>query len=547
MSEAPKPPPVPPRRPVPPPRSGARAHAPTLELGELDSAEALDATTPLAPKVDPYVGKTIDGRYRIERVLGEGGMGVVYAARHKVIDKKVAIKVLRGEMATDHEANARFLQEARAASAIGNPHIVDIIDFGELHDGSTYFVMEFLGGKSLSAVLTEAKGAMPVPRLCHIAKQIAQGLAAAHAANIIHRDLKPDNVMLVQHGTEKDFVKILDFGIAKVGSGTKKMTRAGSVFGTPHYMSPEQAAGAAVDHRTDVYALGVMLYEMASGKVPFDADNFMGILTQHMYKAPVPIRALVPEVDVPPGLDAIVLKTLTKKADGRYANMDQLVLDLEKLEKGLMPDAVQEMMARSGAFHVPSDYFRSSLLPAPVPAEPVLPQKRWPLYAVIGAVATIVGVVGVIVVAKSAGGNAHALPSANVTSATASPPPALAGPTGAFAATAGASAVLAPPAAPALSEVLVSVVPSDATLLRDGKDLGGGPVALHLAEGEVATLVVAHKGYKTKTVSVDASEAKQVVTLEAAWAPASHPAKSPAAPPPKSGGLDDVGDPFAKH
>jgi serine/threonine-protein kinase len=498
-----------------------------------------------SPKVDAFVGKTIDGRYIVERVLGEGGMGVVYAARHKVISKKVAIKVLRGEMAADREANDRFLQEARAASAIGNPHIVDISDFGELSDGSTYFVMEFLAGKSLSALVTEAKGPMPVPRLCYIAKQIAQGLAAAHAANIVHRDLKPDNVMLINHGSEKDFVKILDFGIAKVGSGTKRMTRAGSVFGTPHYMSPEQAAGTPVDHRTDIYALGVMLYEMASGKVPFDADNFMGILTQHMYKAPVPIRALVPEVDVPAGLDAIVLKCLTKKPDGRYANMEELSTDLEKLERGLMPDAVQEMMARSGAFMVPSDYFRSSLMPAPVPAEPTLPRRRWPLYAVIGAVGTLVGIIGVIVVAKTAGGTAHALPSATAARAASSEvAPATALPS----ATPVASPAPAPVPAPVLREVLVSVVPSDAMIARDGQDLGVAPVILHLVPGEVATLTVTHKGYKAKVVSVDASGPRQNLTLEPAWPPPTHPLKTatPAGSAAKVGGLDDVGDPFAK-
>jgi serine/threonine-protein kinase len=521
------------------------AHAPTALPQPLEATEARAETT--AAKVDAYVGKTIDGRYVVDRKLGEGGMGVVYAARHKVIAKKVAIKVLRGEMAADREANERFLQEARAASAIGNPHIVDISDFGQLPDGSTYFVMEFLSGKSLSALVSEAKGPMPVPRLCLIAKQIAQGLAAAHAANIVHRDLKPDNVMLITHGSEKDFVKVLDFGIAKVGSGTKKMTRAGSVFGTPHYMSPEQAAGTVVDHRTDIYALGVMLYEMASGKVPFDADNFMGILTQHMYKAPVPIRALVPEVDVPAGLDAIVLKCLTKKPEGRYANMEQLVGDLEKLERGLMPDAVQEMMARSGAFNVPSDYFRSSVMPAPVPAEPALPRQRWPLYAVIGAVGTLVGIIGVIVVAKSSGGTAHALPSATVAQATAGAvAPSTAAPSSTLVAI---PALTAPAPGPELHEVLVSVIPSDATLVRDGHDLGGAPVALHLADGEVATIVVTRKGYRTKTVSVDPSGPKQTITLEPTWAPATHPVKAPtsAAPaPPKAGGLDDVGDPFAK-
>jgi serine/threonine-protein kinase len=494
---------------------------------------------PVQGKTDLYVGKTIDGRYLVERVLGEGGMGVVYAGRHKVIDKRVAIKVLRREMATDHDLNERFLQEARAASSIGNPHIIDISDFGQLPDGSTYFVMEMLDGKSLSELLAEAKGPIPVGRLVHLAKQIAQGLAAAHAANIIHRDLKPDNVMVVSRGTEKHFAKILDFGIAKVGGGSKKMTRAGSVFGTPHYMSPEQAAGAAVDHRTDIYALGVILYELASGKVPFDADNFMGILTQHMYKAPVPIRALVPEVDVPPGLDAIVLKCLTKKPEGRYETMDELLADLEKLERGILPNAVHEMMARSGGFNVPADYFRSSAMPAPVPAEPVPRPKRWPIYAFIAAVGTVVGTIGIVVVAKSSSSKAQTI----------------ATPVAVIAPSQAAATPSAIPAAPLLPvatetapavvtrEVLVSVVPADANISRGGHDLGQPPLALHLANGENAVLQIARKGYKTKTVTVGPSEPKVAFTLEPVAVPKTG---QPAKPAGGDLGIDDVGDPFAK-
>jgi hypothetical protein len=383
---------------------------------------------------------------------------------------------------------------------------------------------------------------MPVPRLCHIAKQIAQGLSAAHAASIVHRDLKPDNVMLVTRGREHEFVKILDFGIAKVGGATKKMTRAGSVFGTPHYMSPEQAAGAAVDHKTDIYALGVILYEMASGKVPFDADNFMGILTQHMYKAPVPIRALVPEVDVPPGLDAIVLKCLTKKPEGRYAGMDDLVADLEKLERGILPEAVGEMMARSGGFNVPADYFRSTAMPAPVPGSPPPERRaRWPLFATIAAVGTGVAIVG-IVLARSGSSPAQTSPAPSALSAaTTSAPPivALAAPIPAPTAAAPADS-MAPAAPVATREVLVSVSPGDATISRDGVDLGPAPIALHVAQGESATIVVARKGYKTKTVKVDGDTPREVLTLDPVPGPAAKPAAAQAS------GIDDVGDPFAK-
>src|SRR5260370_28991575 len=213
---------------------------------------------------------------------------------------------------------------------------------------------------------------------------------------------------------------------------------------------------------------------MASGKVPFDADNFMGIFPQHMYKAPVPIRALVPEVNVPPGLDAVVLKCLTKKPEGRYATMDEILADLEKLERGLLPDAVHEMMARSGGFNVRADYFRSSAMPAPVPAEPMRRPKRWPLYAFIAAVGTVVGTIGVVVIAKSSSSKAQTVassaaviaPSQPAATATAIPGP-VATPV---------PQVTASPRVAVTREVLVSVLPPDANVSRGGRELGQPPL-----------------------------------------------------------------------
>ncbi len=276
------------------------------------------------------VGTTIDGRYRIDSVLGEGGMGLVYKATQIQLDKHLAVKVLRPDVSRDAEIITRFRQEARSASAIGNQHIIDISDFGSLPDGSAYFVMEHLDGTDLTGAIEERS--LTPDRVVHVAKQLCRALGAAHAAGIVHRDLKPDNIFLITRGGDSDFVKVLDFGIAKVGGSSSKLTRAGQVFGTPHYMSPEQCAGSGVDHRTDVYAIGVIMYEMLTGEVPFDADNLMGILTKHLYEAPVPLRERNPSV--PEGLEQIVLRAMSKSLDERYESMEALLQDLEHFQSG---------------------------------------------------------------------------------------------------------------------------------------------------------------------------------------------------------------------
>ena len=287
---------------------------------------------------DPLIGTSIDGRYVIEKVLGEGGMGMVYRARHAVLDKPLAIKVLKPSVSRNEEVMERFRREAQAASSIGSPHICDVSDFGALPDGSTYFVMEFLDGPSLGKAMED--GAMPTEQVARIGTQLCDALGAAHNRGIVHRDLKPDNVHLVKKGNRDDFVKVLDFGIAKVATNNdSKLTQAGQVFGTPHYMSPEQCAGHEVDHRTDIYALGVILYEMACGKVPFDADNLMGLLTKHVYEQPIPLRQMAPNQNIDPGLEAVIMRCLHKNPDGRHPTMADLKGDLERVLQGSIPDS----------------------------------------------------------------------------------------------------------------------------------------------------------------------------------------------------------------
>ena len=289
---------------------------------------ALVPATGWDPAADALLGTVVDNRYEVARVIGEGGMGTVYEVRHKALGKRFALKALRKDLALDGEIAARFIQEARTAAAVSHPGLVEITDFGRLESGQVYFVMELLEGHSLAALM-RTFGPLPAERALGIVRQLAHAVKAAHDASIVHRDLKPDNIHVGRGDAETDLVKVVDFGLAKV-IGSSNLTRAGMVFGTPHYMSPEQAAGEIVDHRADIYALGIVMYEMFTGKVPFEADSYMGVLTKHMYMAPAPPSSLWPEIKSLGALEDVILRCLQKRPEARYDNLAALLADLER-------------------------------------------------------------------------------------------------------------------------------------------------------------------------------------------------------------------------
>jgi len=315
------------------------------------------------PQRDVLIGQTI-GNYLVTQKLGEGGMGSVYLAEHPSIGKKVALKVLHPEFSSNPEVAERFFREAKAVNSIGHPNIVDVVDYGVIQspggrERMVYFIMEYLSGLTLGQAIA-AESPMPPERALTISIQVADALAASHRAGIVHRDLKPDNIILVTRGRERDFVKLLDFGIAKLtgnDGASSHRTRVGMVMGTPAYMAPEQCEGKPnIDHRADIYALGIVLYEMLTGHVPFEGDQYSDILIKHMTQRPIePSRYRM----MSPHVEMIVLKALEKRPDMRYPTMDEFMR--------AMADPIGFVEAHGGL----AGFLQRQLMPSSAPLPPV--------------------------------------------------------------------------------------------------------------------------------------------------------------------------------
>ena len=379
------------------------------------------------------IGKSI-GNYQIKAKLGEGGMGAVYLGEHPLIGKRVAVKVLLEELASKEDIVSRFFNEAKAVNDIGHQNIVDIVDFGKMKNDFgqdiVYFIMEFLDGESLAARLRRT--GLTFKETIHVMAQCCSALAASHAKGIVHRDLKPENIYLCPRGTDKNFVKLLDFGIAKLtgDGGQSHKTRTGLVIGTPAYMSPEQCEGKGlIDLRSDVYSLGIVMYELLTGKVPFPGEGFGEILVAHLMKQPDPPSTLNP--DVTPQLEAIVMHAIEKDRNRRFQTMAEFQAAIEDPDahyqawQGLpAPTTGQHsggtMMLPDGSARTPTGQGQRPITgqrkgpttqngPTPTTLSGAasetmngdLPRKsRTPLFAAIGGVVAIGAVIGVLSMGK---------------------------------------------------------------------------------------------------------------------------------------------------
>jgi serine/threonine-protein kinase len=450
------------------------------------------------------IGRNI-GNYKIVAQLGEGGMGTVYLGEHPLIGKKVAVKVLLDELSQRADVVQRFFNEAKAVNDIAHPNIVDIVDFGQQNiDGRerVYFIMEFLDGDSLQGRLR--KTGLTIPESLHVISQCCSALSASHKKGIVHRDLKPDNIFLCPRGADRNFVKILDFGIAKLtgdGPGSSSKTKTGLVIGTPWYMSPEQCEGKGlIDPRSDVYSLGVVLYELLTGQVPFGGEAFGEVLLAQMVKPPPPPSQINPNVRG--DLETIVLRALAKDRAQRFQTMEEF------------QDVVDQATGRPVAGQRPRSVStrQTTLSHAAVEVEAARAaaarrsRSKAPVMALL-AVALVGG--GGFFARKLFGGGHDKPPAVEAPS----PPQAEA----------------ARPPAPANDSIEVRILsdPGEAHVMRaDGVDLGRTPVTIKAKKGESFDVRLKLDGYRVETKEVLADMNKEIVV---AMAREAAPAAAPAA------------------
>jgi len=361
-----------------------------------------------AAQDDPKVGMVLQDRYRIVRKIGEGGMGAVYEGEHVLIKRRVAIKCLHSQFATNPEIVARFHREALAATSIGHQNIIEVTDMGRFDDGSVFMVLEFLLGRDWSDDI-DNDGAQPLGKTLHILDQVCDALTAAHAKGIIHRDLKPENIYLIERGNDPDFVKVLDFGISKfkdTAGGGKGMTQTGTTLGTPYYMAPEQAQGKKdIDNRADIYSLGVILFQALTGQYPFDDESYPMLVLKICTEPPPPLRLYRP--DLPEELELLCAKLLAKDPNERFPDCESLKAALQQFHSvqdtpEVAADAPSTANMQSSLLTGQGDVPAQSGIRPPAtamhdsaPDVPVAPKSNLPMIAVIGAVLMILAGVGV--------------------------------------------------------------------------------------------------------------------------------------------------------
>ena len=487
----------------------------------VDANRGAGATAREAKGPDPLIGKVINDRFKIVSLIARGGMGKVYRAEQAPLGREVALKVLNPNYNGDHdpEFHKRFFLEASICSKLTHPNTVTIFDYGRSEDDVYYIAMELLEGKTLHRALREG-APLDAERVMHIGRQVCRSLREAHGLGVIHRDLKPANIFLSRHGDETDFVKVLDFGLVKnVADKGEDLTQTGLFMGSPKYMSPEQIRGEKVDGRSDIYALGVIMYEMLTGKVPFDRPSSVNILMAHVHEAPPPMHEVSEGPPIPPLLEQIVMKCIAKSPDDRFASMDELLVALKQAasDGGLAVSRSGEHAMMSGEFQVtrtetgsyPPAAFDSSV-PSSTPPGAVIPSHSGtPSGGIAGpparsaeagrsgrgillglALAAVAVAVGVFFATRGDGGR-EADPTVPVTATT--PPPV---------------AEEGPSEEPAIASVIVSLrsSPAGAMVVVNEREYGPTPAEVEWTgpdaeRGHEVTLRFQKEGFRDFTVT----------------------------------------------